>query len=124
MDWLNLEDVAGWIRSPGKASQSPNGFPMFQTPNVQVIEKKEQGLSGRGPLVLAENIDTVWYVETKDRKSPFRAQDGERFLQLQEDLREKYPDLYVRGIMITSAPVSQSIRERLEENDCLIIHIA
>jgi len=123
MDWLNLTDVAGWIRSPGKATESPDGFPMFQTTNVKTVKKKEAGVSGQGSLVLAENVDTIWYVETKDRKTKFAQQDGERFLHIQDELQTQYPELYVRGIMLTSAPLSQQARDMLEENDCLLIQV-
>lgn len=123
MNWLDLHDVAGWVKSPGKAQESPRGFPMFQTPNVTVTKKSDTGVSGRGELILAENVDTIWYIETKDRKTRFASRDGERFLAIREELQEQHPDLYIRGIMLTSAPVDDEIKGVLEEEDCMLIFV-
>ena len=123
MNWLKLEDVAQWIKSPGKAQLTPRGFPMFQTPNVEIVKKTEADLSGRGSVILAENMDAIWYVETKDRKTKFSKQDSDRFLKLKEELKEQHPELYIRGIMLTSAPVDDDTQDMLEEEDCLLIHV-
>lgn len=123
MDWLSLQDVAKWIRAPGKAQKSPKGFPMFQTQEVQILKKSELGVSGRGDLLLAENVDTIWYIETKDRKSPFTANDCQRFLAMKSELEESHPDHFIRGIMLTSAPVSDPVTESLEEEECLLIFV-
>lgn len=123
MNWLDLQDVAGWVRSPGKAQESPKGFPMFQTANVTVTKKTEAGVGGRGEIILAENVDTIWYIETKDRKTRFVMKDGERFLTIREKLQEQHPDLYIRGIMLTSAPIDEETKGAMEEQDCMLIHV-
>ncbi len=123
MNWLNLNDIAEWIRSPGKAQNSPAGFPMFQTQDVQLVKKQAAGVSGRGPLLLAENVDTIWYVEVKDRKTPLGKQDSQRFLTLKSELEQLHSYRFIRGIMLTSAPFSGGVREELEQEDCLLIHV-
>jgi len=124
MDWLSLQDVAKWIRAPGKAQKSPKGFPMFQTQEVQILKKAEIGVSGRGELLLAENVDTIWYIETKDRKSPFTADDCQRFLTIKSELEQIHPDHFIRGIMLTSAPVSGQATESFQAEECLLIYVA
>lgn len=123
MDWLSLQDVAKWIRAPGKAQKSPKGFPMFQTQEVQILKKNEAGVSGRGPLLLAENVDTIWYIETKDRKSPVNLDDCQRFLNIKGELEELHPERYIRGIMLTSAPFSDQTNSSFENEECLLIHV-
>ncbi|HKJ69823.1 MAG TPA: hypothetical protein VKA68_17835 [bacterium] len=123
MNWLNLNDIAEWIRSPGKAQNSPKGFPMFQTQDVQLVKKQAVGLSGRGSLLLAENVDTIWFVEVKDRKTPVGKQASQRFLGLKSELEEIHSYRFIRGIMLTSASFSEAVREALEHEDCLIIPV-
>jgi len=123
MNWLDLEDVAKWIRSPGKAQLSPAGFPMFQTQDVRIVKKSDAELSGNGSLILAENMDAIWYVETKDRKTAIAARDRERFLTIKSELSDQYPDLYIRGILLTSASVDKEVKTHFEEEDCLLIHV-
>ena len=123
MNWLELQDVAAWVKSPGKAQESPRGFPMFQTQHVSQKKKTDIGVSGRGELLLAENVDTVWYIETKDRKTRFSTKDGERFLKIREELQEQYPDLFIRGIMLTSAPLDDDAKAALEEEDCMLVFV-
>lgn len=123
MNWLELEDVAQWIRQPGKAQLSPSGFPMFQTQDVKIVKKSDEDLSGRGSLILAKNMDAIWYVETKDRKTKFNTKDGERFLKLKSELEEQHEDLYIRGIMLTSAPVDEEAQNMLKDQDCMLIHV-
>ncbi|MBS1270997.1 MAG: hypothetical protein MAGBODY4_00126 [Candidatus Marinimicrobia bacterium] len=123
MNWLELEDVAKWIRSPGKAQLSPDDFPMFQTQDVKIVNKSDENLSGRGSLILAENMDAIWYVETKDRKTAIAAKDFERFLTIRSELKEQHPDLYIRGILLTSAPVDESMQAEFKEEECLLIHV-
>jgi len=123
MNWLELPDVATWVRSPGKAQESPKGFPMFQTQNVTIKKKTDTGVSGRGKLLLAENVDTLWYIETKDRKTKFNTKDCDRFLKIRDELKEQHPDLYIRGIMLTSAPVDEDAKSILENEDCMLIYV-
>jgi len=124
MEWLDLEDVAEWIRVPGRAQSAPKGFPMFQTQKVNLSKKGDIGVTGRGSVLLAENVDTIWFVEAKDRKTPVSKSDKDRFLTIKAELEEIHPDKYIRGILLTSAPVSDTLKDEFVQEDSLLIHVS
>jgi hypothetical protein len=123
MNWLDLQDVAKWISSPGRAHESPKGFPMFQTKDVKHLKKSEAGLPGDGEVLIANNMDTVWFVETRDHPEPVSREDCQQFLQVKEELMKKHPELYVRGILLTSSPIQDSADEPLDAEECYLLQV-
>ncbi len=123
MNWLNLQDVAKWISSPGRAHESPTGFPMFQTKDVKHINKSDIGLPGEGEVLIANNMDTVWFVEARHHSDPVTTDDCLQFLQVKQELKKLHPELYVRGILLTAGPPHDGAGLSLHEEDCYLLQV-
>ncbi|NIQ08773.1 MAG: hypothetical protein GWO08_02235, partial [Gammaproteobacteria bacterium] len=48
----------------------------------------------------------------------------DRFLTIKTELEEIHQDKYIRGILLTSAPVSDSLKAEFEQEESMLIHVS
>lgn len=85
---------------------------------------EDYGAKGNLELIVAKARTATWCLWPLDRKAKFAGKDADKFLKILEAVAESLPQKPVKGWVLTTAPVDEAAREKLNAAEHRVNRVA
>jgi hypothetical protein len=100
--------------SPIEAEGDVVRLPRFT--EIKEAEPEDFGVRAQDELIVAKARTATWCLWPINRRARFQAKDGDKFLKILDGVQEEHPDKPVKGWVLTTGPVCDETRSRLNES--------